>query len=68
MGLPKPKVMQFEVGKYICPNTKSPVPLMSSCPLAFMEWPVVVEKCPDCKQKHVLHCEDLHHQPVFGYE
>lgn len=60
--------VEFEIGRYICPKTKAPVPLKSSCPLAFMEWPVTISNCPECGQEHVLQCEDLQHPPVFGYE
>ncbi len=69
MGLPKRKPTEFfEVGKFICPATQSLVPLMATCSLAFLDWPVVVEHCPGCGQRHVVRCEDVEHPPVFGYE
>jgi len=68
MGLPKPKPVEYEIGKFICPQTKLPVPLLSYCPLTAVEWPVVVEKCPDCGGRHAIESEDVLHPPVFGYE
>lgn len=62
------EVVGFETGKFICPNTKQAVPLVTPCPLTAVEWPVVVECCPGCKQRHVLHSEEVLHPPVFGYE
>lgn len=68
MGMPLRKPQEFEIGKYLCPKTKSPVPLMAPCSLAFVEWPVVVAQCAACGERHVLECEDVEHSPVFGYE
>ena len=59
---------EFEVGKYVCPKTKRPAPLLASCSFACLKWPHVVEHCPECGEKHVLCCEDVLHAPVFGYE
>lgn len=68
MRATEPKVAEYKVGTYICPNTKSPVSLSASRPLAYLDWPVVVETCSDCGQRHVLQCEEVHHPPAFGYE
>ena len=68
MSAPKPEMAECEIGKYVCPNTRSPVSLMGSRPFAFLEWPVVVEVCSDCGQRHVLQPEDIQHRPAFGYE
>lgn len=68
MTAEKTEVREFTVGWYVCPQTKSPVPLRMSHPLAQAEWPVVIEMCHDCGQRHVLCCEDIHHPPVYGYE
>jgi hypothetical protein len=59
---------EFKVGTYICPKTKSTLPLKATRPLPFLEWPIVVERCADCGEKHVLECEDVQHPPAFGYE
>lgn len=64
----KATVTEFEIGKYICPKTKSSVTLKATRSLAFMEWPLVVESCESCGEKHVLQSEDVLHRPVFGYE
>jgi len=68
MGMPKASLVEHEIGKFICPKTKLPVPLLAHCPLTAVEWPVTVEKCPDCGQPHSLQSEDVLHPPVFGYE
>lgn len=68
MRAANPRVVEFEIGKYVCPNTNKLVPLMASRPLAFVEWPLVVEHCRECGERHALECEDVHHRPVFGYE
>lgn len=68
MGMPLRKPVEFEIGIYICPKAKTPVPLTAPCTLAYVEWPVVVENCAACGERHLLQCEDLHHQPFFGYE
>jgi len=59
---------QFEIGKYLCPNTKKLLPIWALQHLAEVEWPVTVEKCPDCGQKHLVRNEDVLHPPLFGYE
>ena len=64
----KAEAALYTVGRYICPKTKAPAPLMASSSLAFIEWPVVVEKCANCGEKHVIRCEDVQHAPVYGYE
>jgi hypothetical protein len=62
------RIAEFKIGTYICPNTKSPVSLVVSQRLACLDWPVVVEHCSDCGQRHVLQCEEVYHPPAFGYE
>jgi hypothetical protein len=59
---------EFTVGWYICPQTKTSVPLRMTHALAQTEWPVVIEKCEGCQQRHVLHFEDVCHPPAYGYE
>lgn len=66
--MPKPALVEHEVGKFVCPKTKLPVPLLTHCPFTAVEWPVVVEHCAECGGRHVLECEDVLHPPVFGYE
>lgn len=60
--------VDFEIGRFICPNTKSPVPLKAVQPLAFIHWPMVVRNCPGCGQEHELELKDVQHPPVYGYE
>ena len=59
---------QFEIGKYRCPKTKKLSPLWAPQHMAEVDWPVVVEKCPECGEKHVVGNDDVLHPPVFGYE
>ncbi len=59
---------EHEIGRYICPNTKSLVSLVRSCSLTEMEWPVNIEHCTSCGQKHVLLSEDVWHPPIYGFE
>ena len=59
---------EHEIGKYVCPNTKALVPLVGTCALTEIEWPLVLEHCTDCQQRHVLVCEDVWHPPIYGYE
>lgn len=68
MPTDKPAVARFEVGKYVCPKTKQLTPLLASCSFAYIEWPVVVEHCAECGERHVLCCEEVLHSPVFGRE
>lgn len=68
MPAQKAEVTEFTVGHYVCPKTKSLQPLRASCSLAYVNWPVVVEACPGCGEKHVLSSEDVQHPPVYGYE
>jgi hypothetical protein len=68
MGLPKAKPVEHEIGKYICPKTKLPVPLLSYTPLSGVAWPMVIDRCPECGQKHAIESQDVLHPPVFGYE
>jgi hypothetical protein len=56
------------IGTYRCPKTNERVPIHSSRPLAFVDWPLRVSKCSACGAEHVLSGEDLEHPPVFGYE
>ena len=64
----KAELVVFQVGTFVCPNTKTAVPLMASHALPFLQWPVLVERCPGCEQRHVVSCEDVQHPPAFGYE
>ena len=59
---------ELVIGKYVCPNSGALVPLHAGQPLAFIHWPVVVEKCSSCGQEHVLQLTDVQHPPVYGYE
>jgi hypothetical protein len=59
---------EFEVGKYVCPKTKCPAPLMATSSFAYIEWPFVVERCASCGERHVLCSEEVLHAPVFGRE
>jgi hypothetical protein len=56
------------IGKYVCPNSGALVPLVADEPLAFIHWPMVVEKCSSCGKQHVLQLTDVEHPPVYGYE
>lgn len=58
----------FEIGTYECPTKNSQVVLERSLPLASLDWPVTVERCPACEQEHVLQYEDVSHVPALGYE
>lgn len=68
MRVDKGELTEFVIGRYICPRTKLPATLKASRPLAFVEWPVVVEKCASCGHQHVLQSGEVYHRPVFGYE
>jgi hypothetical protein len=68
MPTSKPKLTEFEVGVYVCPKTKCPASLRASCSFAYIEWPVVVEHCTSCGERHVLNCQEVLHSPVFGRE
>ncbi|MCL6565755.1 MAG: hypothetical protein K6U09_04950 [Acidobacteriia bacterium] len=59
---------EFTVGTYLCPNTNQTVPLRASQPVQELSWPVVVERCPACGQRHEIDYGELQHPPVFGYE
>lgn len=58
----------FEIGTYVCPKKKAQVVLELPTPMASLEWPVTVERCPACGQEHVLQYEDVSHVPALGYE
>jgi hypothetical protein len=58
----------FDVGTYACPKTAKQVVLTEPASLTDLQWPVVVEKCDACGQRHVLRYEDVRHPPVIGYE
>lgn len=60
--------VQFVVGRFVCPNTKSSVPLKACQPLAFIHWPLQLESCPSCGQEHALQLTEVQHPPVYGYE
>ena len=68
MSLPKLAAPDFTIGHYLCPKTKRTVPLHSARPLAFVDWPLIVQKCPECGERHVVESQNLEHPPVFGYE
>lgn len=68
MDKQKPSVVETEIGRFICPKTKSSVPLKAAQPLAFIRWPVVVRNCPACGRKHEIELKDVEHLPVYGYE
>lgn len=59
---------EFTVGTYLCPNTNHPVPLQASQPVRELPWPVVIECCPACGQRHEISYGELQHPPMFGYE
>ncbi len=59
---------EFEVGTYICPNTQTEVTLKQSRSLAFVRWPIVVEKCAACGKAHELESTNVMHQPIYGRE
>lgn len=59
---------EFEIGAYVCPKTKESVPLTATQSVSDLCWPVVVEKCPACGQRHEIQYSELRHPPVFGYE
>lgn len=58
----------FEIGTFLCPTHGSEVLLELSTPLPSLEWPVLVERCPDCGERHVLQYADVQHAPCLGYE
>jgi hypothetical protein len=60
--------VEFTVGTYRCPNTKQPVPLRASRSVSELSWPVVIERCVACGQRHEISYGDLQHPPAFGYE
>lgn len=68
MAAPKPVLPEFRIGSFVCPKTQNLAPLWSSLPLAAVDWPLVVEACPDCGEQHILHAEEVLHPPAFGYE
>jgi len=68
MSMHDTPVVEFEIAKYICPKSKTPVQLMASHPLAFVHWPVVVKNCVSCGTDHLLELSDVQHPPVYGYE
>jgi len=68
MPMQDARVVEFEIAKYICPKSNTPVPLFASRPLAFVHWPVVVKNCVSCGMDHVLELSDVQHPPVYGYE
>lgn len=61
-------VTEFEIGKFICPATKSLVPLIATRPWAVLDWPVKVTACPSCGGDHLIALDELRHPPLFGYE
>jgi hypothetical protein len=61
-------VTEFEIGKFVCPVTKSLVPLIAHRPWTLLDWPVTVKACPNCGGEHVVTLDELRHPPLFGYE
>ena len=61
-------IAEFEIGKYVCPVTKSLVPLIATQPWTIMDWPVTVKACPSCGGAHLVELDELRHPPLFGYE
>jgi hypothetical protein len=59
---------EFEVGAYICPNTKTAATLKQARSLAFVRWPLVVEHCSACGKSHELQSSDVIHPPIYGRE
>jgi hypothetical protein len=68
MPMQDARAEEYEIAKYICPKSKTTVPLVASRPLAFIHWPVVVKNCARCGTDHVLELADVQHPPVYGYE
>lgn len=62
------EVLEFKAGVFRCPVTGKEAELRVTRAIGYIQWPVVVEHCPQCDQKHVLNIEDVRHAPVFGYE
>ena len=62
------RAVEFEIAKYICPKSKTPVPLLADRSLAFVHWPVVVKNCASCGAGHRLELADVQHPPVYGYK
>ena len=59
---------EFDVGAYLCPNTQTEVILKQPRSLAFVRWPIVVEKCAACAKTHELQSTDVMHPPIYGRE
>lgn len=59
---------QFEIGTYICPETRATAPLLASQPMTALDWPVTVEICARCGHSHVVQRDELRRPPVLGYE
>lgn len=59
---------EFEVAKYVCPNSKLLMLLMARRPLAFAHWSIVVKRCPSRGLDHVLNLADVQRPPIYGYE
>ncbi len=55
----KTGLKRFIVGKYVCPETDELIPVPSPSPLAELDCPVIVEKCPSCGERHEVCCDDL---------
>lgn len=64
----EPPCVAFEVGTFVCPKTRTRVPLSATHSVSDLQWPVVVERCPACGERHTVEYNDLRHPPVFGYE
>lgn len=49
----------FIVGKYVCPETDELIAVPADSPLAELDCPVIIEKCPSCGERHEVCCDDL---------
>ena len=58
----------FEIGSYVCPNRKSLVTLTNDRPRREVQWPVVVDPCSACGERHVLESQEVSHPPFYGHE
>jgi hypothetical protein len=47
------------VGKYVCPETDTLIPVSSVRPPPEMDCPLIVERCPACGERHEVACDDL---------
>lgn len=55
----KTGLKRFTVGKYVCPETDELITVSAVSPLAELDCPLIVEKCPSCGERHEVPCDDL---------